>query len=58
MSDNKHITHPQDNVRIDIHDPAEVRNWCKALDCTETELKSAVAVAGTWAKDVRAHLGK
>ncbi|RBL65721.1 DUF3606 domain-containing protein, partial [Pseudomonas sp. MWU13-2625] len=31
MSDNKHITHPEDAKRIDIHDANEVRNWTTAL---------------------------
>jgi len=56
MSDNKHITHPTDAQRIDIHDPQEIRNWCLSLGCSETQLKNAVAAVGTWADDVRAHL--
>ncbi|MGJ7513034.1 MULTISPECIES: DUF3606 domain-containing protein [Pseudomonas] len=58
MPDNKHITHPTDAQRIDINDPFEVKNWCKSLSCTETELKKAVDAVGTWADDVRAHLNK
>lgn len=58
MPDNKHITHPTDAQRIDIHDPKEVRNWCAALGCTEAELKKAVAAAGTYAAQVRKYLGK
>lgn len=57
MSDNKHITHPADAQRIDVNDPAEVRNWCKSLGCTESELTDAVEAVGTWADDVRDHLG-
>ncbi|MGX5834010.1 DUF3606 domain-containing protein [Aeromonas piscicola] len=58
MSDNKTITHPLDAKRIDINDPAEVRNWTKALGCTEAQLKAAVKAVGTYGKDVRAHLAK
>lgn len=58
MSDNKHITHPTDAQRIDVHDPFEVSNWCKSLGCTETQLKKAVDAVGTWADDVREHLNK
>ncbi len=58
MSDNKHITHPEDANRIDIHDDNEVRNWTTALDCTEAELKQAVAAVGTYADKVRQYLGK
>ncbi|SEQ55316.1 Protein of unknown function [Pseudomonas sp. NFACC02] len=58
MPDNKHITHPEDAKRIDIHDLHEIRNWCQAFGCTVEELKSAVDAVGTWAKDVTAHLNK
>ncbi|WP_409259107.1 DUF3606 domain-containing protein [Pseudomonas saponiphila] len=58
MSDNKHITHPEDAKRIDIHDANEVRNWTTALGCTEAELKQAVAAVGTYADKVRQYLGK
>lgn len=56
MTDNKHITHPEDAKRIDIHDSHEIRNWCQAFGCTVEELKDAVGAVGTWARDVRAHL--
>lgn len=58
MSDNKKLTHPLDAKRIDINDPAEVRNWCKSLGCTEQQLKVAVKAAGTSGASVRKHLGK
>ncbi|MDR1184458.1 MAG: DUF3606 domain-containing protein [Coriobacteriales bacterium] len=58
MPDNKNITHPFDAKRIDINDPAEVRNWCKSLNCTESELKAAVKAVGTSGAAVRKHLGK
>lgn len=58
MPDNKHITRPEDAKRIDVNDPDEVRNWTKALNCTEAELKRAVQNAGTYAHDVRKYLGR
>ncbi|WP_085706881.1 DUF3606 domain-containing protein [Pseudomonas sp. B35(2017)] len=58
MSDNKHITHPEDAKRIDVNDPFEVRNWTSALGCTEAQLKQAVAAVGTYASKVREYLGK
>lgn len=58
MPDNKKLTHPLDAKRIDIHDPAEVRNWCKSFDCTEQQLKAAVSAVGTSGVAVRKHLGK
>lgn len=58
MPDNKKLTGPPDNKRIDIKDPSEVRNWSKSLGCTPTELKKAVGAAGTSATAVKKHLAK
>ncbi len=58
MPDNKQITHPLDAKRIDINDPFEVRNWCKTLECTEQQLRSAVKAVGTSGAAVRKHIGK
>jgi hypothetical protein len=58
MPDNKNITHPLDARRIDINDPAEVRNWCTSFKCTEEQLKAAVMVVGTSVAAVREHLGR
>jgi|GEM_PF-1829432 len=57
MPDNKDITHPLDAKRIDINDPAEVRNWCKSFNnCTEEQLKKAVEAVGTSGAAVRKYL--
>ena len=58
MPDNKKITHPLDAKRIDIHDPAEVRNWCISLQCTPQQLKDAVGRVGTSGAKVREYLNK
>lgn len=58
MSDNKELTGSPDNKRIDIHDPSEVRNWTKSLDCTKPELEKAVEKVGTSADAVRSYLKK
>jgi len=58
MPDNKKITHPLDAKTIDIHDPSEVRNWCKSFGCTEQALKAAVLVVGKSGSAVRKFLGK
>ncbi|MDY6842231.1 MAG: DUF3606 domain-containing protein [Pseudomonadota bacterium] len=58
MPDNKNITHPLDAKRIDINDPAEVRNWCRSLGCSESQLKQAVRQVGTSGKAVRKQLEK
>lgn len=58
MPDDKTKRHPDDGKRIDINDPAEVRNWCKIFNVTESRLKTAVKAVGTSAKAVREYLGK
>jgi hypothetical protein len=58
MPDNKKITHPLDAKRIDINDPAEIRNWCSSFGCTEGQLKAAVKAVGTSGASVRTYLGK
>ena len=56
MPDDKEIRHPHDSKRIDIKDPSEVRNWCRSLGCTKSELKAAVKAVGTSASKVREYL--
>ncbi len=58
MPDNKKIRHPHDGKRIDINDPAEVRNWCKIFNVTEGRLKAAVKAVGTSSAEVRKYLEK
>ena len=48
----------QDQLRININEPHEVRYWTQRLGCTEEELRKAVARAGTMAQDVRSALGR
>ena len=48
----------QDQLRININEPHEIRYWTQRLGCTEEELRKAVASAGTMAKDVRSALGR
>jgi len=56
MSDDKNKRHPHDGKRIAVKDPKEVANWCRALNCTEAQLKSAVKEVGTSAAEVRKFL--
>ena len=53
MPDNKQKRAPLDQKRIDINDPHEVANWCRALNCTKAELIEAVGEVGTSASAVR-----
>lgn len=56
MSDNLHKRHSGDQDRINIHEPYEVRDWCKKFNCTSAELTAAVKAVGVMAKDVEKHL--
>jgi len=58
MTDDKTIRHPHDGKRIDIHDPYEIRNWCKIFAVSENTLKAAVKAVGTSSTAVRTYLKK
>lgn len=46
------------NKAIDITQEASLNYWVAALDCSELELRVAVAEVGPAAKDVSNELGK
>lgn len=52
MSDDKSKT-GLDRKLISLTEPYEVRDWCKALSCTEPRLRAAVAAVGHSADKVR-----
>ena len=56
MADDKSFTGGQDRARINVNEDYEVRDWAKKFGVTADELKAAVAVAGSQADDVEAHL--
>ena len=58
MPNDKNVRHPHDGKRIDIHDPAEVRNWCAIFGVNEAKLRAAVQAVGTSSTAVRQWLGK
>ena len=39
-------TYPRDRGRIDLSDPREVNWWRKRFDCSERQLREAVAEVG------------
>jgi hypothetical protein len=45
-----------DDLRISITTENEVRFWTKTLDCTEGQMRAAIAAAGPMLKAVRQHL--
>lgn len=55
----KHSPHvPMDPGRVHALDPLEVAYWCTELDCTEAQLKAAVAAVGEHVTEVRQHLSE
>jgi Protein of unknown function (DUF3606) len=48
----------QDQLRINVNEPHEVRYWTQRMGCSEQELRAAVARAGVMAEAVRAALGR
>lgn len=45
-------TVPADRGQIDLDDPREVSWWRKRFDCSEEQLRQAVAAVGTSAANV------
>lgn len=58
MADNLRNTGKQDDIRINVNQPWELRDWAKKLGVSEEELKKAVKAVGVLVKDVKKHLGK
>ena len=48
----------QDRKLIALEQEHEVRDWCRSLNCTESELRAAVKAVGNSADAVRAFLRK
>lgn len=49
---------PLKNEPIDINEEASLNYWVATLDCSELELRVAVAEVGPAAKDVSIELGR
>jgi hypothetical protein len=57
MPDNPDLRE-QDSKTIALHEPHEVRTWCRIFGCTEAELVAAVAAVGKSARAVRLYFQK
>ena len=53
MPDDTRDRSRQDQLRINVNEPHEIRYWTQRLGCSEQELRAAVASAGVMADDVR-----
>lgn len=56
MADDPTNRGPGDRARINVNQRHEVTYWTDAFDCTEAELRAAVARVGVMADDVKAEL--
>ncbi|UYQ95510.1 DUF3606 domain-containing protein [Chitinophaga horti] len=56
MADNLKNTGKQDDIRINVNQSWELRDWCQKLGVTPEQLKDAVRAVGPVVKDVRAYL--
>ena len=56
MSDDKGKAGKPDRIRINVHQPHELRHWCKAFGVTRATLLEAVAAVGPMVRKVRAYL--
>lgn len=56
MTDSKQHRGGQDRLRINIHEPYELRDWAHALGVGTEAVRRAVAAVGDRADEVRAHL--
>jgi hypothetical protein len=45
-------------VRIHLEERHEILHWSRRLGCSEQQLRDAVRAVGTWAADVKRHLGR
>jgi hypothetical protein len=57
MPDDRTKTGKADDIRINIHEPYELRDWSNKLGVTPERLKQAVHVVGPMVKDVKRYLG-
>lgn len=57
MSDDKSKTGKADDIRINVNQPYELRDWSEKLGVTPDRLKQAVQAVGPMVKDVNRHLG-
>ncbi|HLA53589.1 MAG TPA: DUF3606 domain-containing protein [Flavitalea sp.] len=56
MADDLSNTGKQDDIRINVNQPWELRDWSQKLGCTEAKLKEAVKAVGPMVKDVKVWL--
>jgi hypothetical protein len=58
MADDKKKTGQEDDIRINVNQDYELRDWSHKLGVTPDELRDLVRVNGPMVKDVKRALGK
>jgi hypothetical protein len=58
MADDLSKTGKGDDIRINIHQAYELRDWAAKFGVTQERLIQAVKAVGPMVKDVKKHLGK
>jgi hypothetical protein len=58
MADDTSKQGPADRIRVNVHEPYELRYWTTKFHCSEEQLVDAVEHVGVMAKDVERYLDK
>lgn len=58
MSDDLKNRGKRDRDRVNVNEAWERAEWCKDFNCTEAELRAAVAKVGVMATAVRAEIDR
>lgn len=58
MADDLKNTGKQDDIRINVNQPWEVKHWSEKLGVSEEKLRQAVKAVGPMVKDVKKYFGK
>jgi hypothetical protein len=53
-----HVPRAQDHWRVNLNEPWEIRFWAREFECSDGDLKAAVAAVGDCAGAVRAYLSQ
>ncbi|MCK7555035.1 DUF3606 domain-containing protein [Chitinophaga sedimenti] len=58
MGDNLNNAGKQDDIRINVNESWELRDWCIKLGVTPERLREAVKAVGPLVRDVKAYLAR
>ncbi|MCK7555803.1 DUF3606 domain-containing protein [Chitinophaga sedimenti] len=58
MADDLKNTGKQDDIRINVNQSWELKDWCQKLGVTPDQLREAVKAVGPLAKNVKAYFAR